>query len=96
MAAAILVDNVGARLSDAEAEAIWENDAEFLRWVEGPTGAARISLELRSLKQRSASGLIAALTSTTEGTDGLIQGLQMAVETNPSLRLKLKSLLTTN
>jgi len=96
MAAAILVENVGARLSDAEAEAIWENDAEFLRWVEGPTGAARISLELRSLKQRSASGLIAALTSTTEGTDGLIQGLQMAVESNASLRLKLKNLLTTN
>ena len=91
--ASILLNTTDSKFSEAEATAIWENeDAEFLQWVEGPTGAARISLELRSLRQRSASDLVAALTSTTEGTEGLVQGLQAAIESNPSLRLRLKNL----
>ena len=91
--ASILLRNSGSRLSDEEANAIWENeDAEFLQWVEGPTGASRVSLELRSIRHRGATELVASLTSTTEGTEGLIQGLQMAIESNPSLRLRLKNL----
>jgi acetyl-CoA carboxylase/biotin carboxylase 1 len=91
--ASILLDNSDSRFSQEEANAIWEGeDAEFLQWVEGPTGAARISLELRSIRHKAASSLVADLTSTTEGTEGLIQGLQEAIASNPSLRLRLKNL----
>ena len=91
--ASILLGNSSSSLSDEEANAIWENeDAEFLQWVEGPTGASRISLELRSIRHRGATEFVASLTSTTEGTEGLIQGLRMAIESNPSLRLRLKNL----
>ena len=91
--ASILLDTTGSCMSEEEARTTWENnDAEFLQWVEGPTGASRISLELRSIRHRAATDLVTALTSTTEGTEGLIQGLQEAIESNPSLRLRLKNL----
>jgi len=91
--ASLLLECGGSNLSGVEAQLIWEKeDAEFLKWVEGPTGASRISLELRSIRHHAATRLVAALTSTSEGTEGLIQGLQEAIQANPSLRLKLNGL----
>eukprot|EP00889_Picochlorum_renovo_P007752 jgi/Picre1/34782/NNA_002248.t1 len=76
-----------------EQEALWQDDAAFMDWVDGPSGAARISLELRHVRQQSATKLVKALSSTSEGTQGLMQGLEEAMETNHSLLLQLRNLV---
>ena len=81
-------------LTYEESSELWENDEKFMEWVEGPTGSARISLELRSIRQRSATNLVTALTSTNEGTEGLIEGLEEAIGSNPALLLRLRNMIT--
>lgn len=79
--------------SPAEAAAAWQDDGAFLDWVQGGGGAARIAMELRLLRTRAASRLVAQLAGTAEGTEGLVAGLREAVRSNPSLVLQLRSLV---
>jgi hypothetical protein len=73
--------------------ALWQNDAAFMRWAEGAGGAARLAMELKALRTRAAARAVQELCSSTEGTDGLVKGLQEALQDNPSLLLQLRSLL---
>ena len=75
------------------AERAWQDDAAFLQWVEGGSGAARVALELKALRGAAAARVVAELSSTAEGTEGLVRGLQAAVGANPALLLQLRSLL---
>lgn len=77
----------------AEEQAVWQDDGAFLEWVQGGSGAARIAMELRLLRTRAASRLVAQLAGTAEGTEGLVAGLREAVRSNPSLTLQLRSLV---
>lgn len=79
--------------SATEAQAAWQDDGAFLNWVQGGGGAARIAMELRLLRTRAASRLVAQLAGTAEGTEGLVAGLREAVRSNPSLTLQLRSLV---
>jgi acetyl-CoA carboxylase/biotin carboxylase 1 len=76
-----------------EHESLWMDDGAFMAWVESATGAARIAMELKGLRQRAAAKAVADLVATTEGTDGLVRGLAEAVNSNPSLVLQLRSLV---
>jgi len=77
----------------SEAERLWQDDTAFMAWVESSSGAARIALELKLLRQRTAARAVRELSCTAEGTDGLVKGLEEAVKANPSLVLQLRSLL---
>lgn len=77
----------------AAADKIWQNDAAFMSWVDSAGGAARIAMELKGLRQRSATAAVAELAGTAEGTEGLIKGLAEALKSNPSLALQLRSLV---
>ncbi|KAL4525084.1 hypothetical protein Ndes2526A_g07171 [Nannochloris sp. 'desiccata'] len=85
--------NSSSTSSLGEKEMAWESDGAFMSWVESASGAARIAIELKALKQRAASAVVAELAATAEGTDGLIRGLAEAVRSNPSLVLQLRSLV---
>ena len=87
----LVVDNV---LSKEEESMQWENDAAFMEWIEGSTGSARISLELRGIRHRAATDMVTSLIGTTEGTEGLLQGLEEAIESNPTLLLQLRNMIT--
>lgn len=76
-----------------EHESRWTDDGAFMAWMESATGAARIAMELKGLRQRAAARAVAQLVATTEGTDGLVRGLAEAVKLNPSLVLQLRSLV---
>jgi hypothetical protein len=80
-------------MTDADKETAWSNDAAFMEWAESPNGAARIAVELKSLRQKSAAHLVATLSDTSEGTEGLIKGLEAAIDSNPSLLLQLRNLV---
>ena len=82
-----------SNMSDEDKDKTWQDDAAFMSWVESPNGAARISVELKSLRQRSAAITVGRLSSTSEGIDGLIRGLDDAIDRNPSLLLQLRSLI---
>lgn len=77
----------------AAADSLWADDASFLEWVESAGGAARCATELRQLRTGAAARLVAELSSTAEGTEGLVAGLREAVKANPSLVLQLRSLV---
>lgn len=72
---------------------LWQDDKAFMGWVESASGAARIAMELKSLRQKAAARAVRELTATAEGTDGLVKGLEQAVKANPSLMLQLRSLI---
>ena len=72
---------------------LWQNDAAFMSWIESASGAARIAMELKGLRQRTATAAVAELVTTAEGVEGLIKGLGEAVKANPSLVLQLRSLV---
>jgi len=80
-------------MSDEDKVTAWSNDAAFMEWVESQNGAARIAVELKSLRQKSAAQLVATLSDTSEGTEGLIKGLESAIDSNPSLLLQLRNLV---
>ena len=79
--------------TNANAEEIWSNDALFMAWIESASGAARIAMELKGLRQRASMATVAMLATTAEGTEGLIKGLAEVVKSNPSLVLQLRSLV---
>jgi len=77
---------------NGEDAAGWNDDACFMSWAEGASGAARIAVELKALRTAAASRTVVELSRTSEGTEGLVRGLQEAVAGNPSLMLQLRSL----
>jgi acetyl-CoA carboxylase/biotin carboxylase 1 len=89
----ITSSNSSSTSSLGEKEMAWENDGAFMSWVESASGAARIAIELKALKQRAATAVVTELAATAEGTNGLIRGLAEAVRSNPSLVLQLRSLV---
>lgn len=89
----ITSSNSSSTSSLGEKEMAWESDGAFMSWVESASGAARIAIELKALKQRAATAVVTELAATAEGTDGLIRGLAEAVRSNPSLVLQLRSLV---
>ena len=73
---------------------LWHDDAAFMSWAESSSGAARIAMELKILRQNAAAATVRELSATAEGTDGLVRGLYDALEANPSLLLQLRSLVS--
>lgn len=80
-------------LTTDQEERMWRDDHAFMSWIESSNGAARISMELKNLRQKSASKLVTSLSTTPEGTEGLIKGLEDALGSNPSLALQLRNLI---
>jgi acetyl-CoA carboxylase / biotin carboxylase 1 len=80
--------------SSAEHRALWQDDKAFMSWAESAAGTARIAMELKALRQRAAAQYVRELSTTSEGTDGLVRGLQDALDSNPSLMLQLRSLVS--
>lgn len=80
--------------TDVDHDTLWQNDAAFVSWVESASGAARIAMELKALRQRAASRIVQELSTTAEGTEGLVKGLEAAIKENPSLVLQLRSLVS--
>lgn len=59
-----------------------------------PTPAAPPSATpAQALRTGAAARAVQELSSTAEGTEGLVRGLQAALKENPSLALQLRSLL---
>lgn len=88
---------VGVQLSIEEVSdenvALWNDDDVFMAWAESASGAARIAMELKILRQSAAADMVKELSATAEGTDGLVRGLHSALDANPSLLLQLRSLV---
>ncbi|KDD75664.1 hypothetical protein H632_c563p3 [Helicosporidium sp. ATCC 50920] len=74
-------------------EELWRNDGQFLEWVEGGSGAARVAMELKALRLQASARTVHQLCRTPEGTEGLVRGLAQCLAANPSLQLQLRSLL---
>ena len=53
----------------------------------------RAAFLLQALRTGAASRAVLELSSTAEGTEGLVRGLQAALKENPSLLLQLRSLV---
>jgi hypothetical protein len=84
---------LAAGAEGAAEERQWQDDAAFMEWAQGASGAGRVALELRVLRTGAAARLVAELSGTAEGTEGLVAGLREAVRANPSLVLQLRSLV---
>lgn len=50
-------------------------------------------MELKALRARAASRLVADMLGTAEGKEGLLKGLQAALATDTALATQLRSLL---
>ena len=71
----------------------WYYCRMFLEWAESTAGAARIAIELKSLRSTAAGRKVAELAGSAEGKEGLMRGLAEALQNDPSLRLQLGALL---
>jgi hypothetical protein len=51
-----------------------------------------VALELKALRYGAAARLVTEMLSSSEGKEGLLQGLQQAAASDPSLALQIKTL----